>query len=179
MQKAIHRSATALLISFALLFTACATTTLYSKPGTTTTVILLRHADRDEGSYDLNATGVARAKALIPEMRDMGVTAIYSPSIKRNLDTVRPLAKEIDLPITETPAVSVFAAREIVTEILDRHAGGVVVFVGNVSGNLQAVFGYLGGFGIAPVDYGDLCIIRVADQGPPQITRRRFGPETQ
>jgi len=36
--------------------------------------------------------------------------------------------------------VSLFSVGAIVDGILDRHAGGVVVWVGNASGNLQAVY---------------------------------------
>jgi hypothetical protein len=106
----------------------------------------------------------------------MGITAIYSPDVARNLDTVRPLAAYLGVEITITPRVSILAAKDIAKEILSKHAGGVVVYVGNVTGNLYAVYHQLGGTGTAPEEYGDLAILTVPDQGPVKVERRRFGP---
>jgi broad specificity phosphatase PhoE len=50
----------------------------------------------------------------------MPITAIYSPDLTRNLDTVRPLASRLGTEITRTAGVSVFAADSIAREILDR-----------------------------------------------------------
>ncbi len=148
---------------------------VHSKPGTTTTVIVIRHADRDEDSNDLNTKGRERAKALVGAVSDMGVTAIYSPNMQRNLDTVQPLASRLGIEITRTPSISVFAASSIVNEILDKHAGGVVVFVGNVSGNLQAVYYLLGGTGNGPMEYGDLHILTIPDTGQ---VKKKWGQRT-
>ncbi|MGH6624818.1 MAG: histidine phosphatase family protein, partial [Burkholderiaceae bacterium] len=106
---------------------ACAPIDVRSKPGTTTTVIMTRHADRDPDSQELNAIGRERATALVDVVRDMGVTAIYSPNVERNVATVRPLARELGIEITITPETSVYIAESIAREMLDRHAGGVIV----------------------------------------------------
>jgi hypothetical protein len=164
-----------LWLTLAALVSGCAASSLRSPPGTSTTVILLRHADRDE-STELNARGRERAQALVAALSGMGITAIYSPDVARNLDTVRPLAAYLGVEITTTPRVSVLAAKDIAREILSKHAGGVVVFVGNVTGNLYAVYHQLGGTGTAPEEYGDLAILTVPDQGPVKVERRRFGP---
>ena len=133
----------------------CAAARVQSKPGTTTTVILTRHADTNPGFGELNSTGRERAKALVDAAGDMRITAIYSPNLERNLDTVRPLASHLGIEITRTSAVSLFAAGSIAREILDKHAGGVVLWVGRVSGNLQAVYRQLAGSGMGPVEYGE------------------------
>jgi hypothetical protein len=162
-------------ITLAGLLSGCAASQVRSKPGTTTTVILLRHADRDE-STELNAKGRERAQALVGAVSGMGITAIYSPDVTRNLDTVRPLAAHLGVEITVTPRVSVLAAKDIAKEILSKHAGGVVVYVGNVTGNLYALYHQFGGTGTAPEEYGDLAILTIPDQGPVNVERRRFGP---
>src|SRR5262249_24127567 len=141
----------------------------------TTTVILLRHADRDE-STELNARCRERAQTLVGVVSGLGITAIYSPDVARNLDTVRPLAAHLGLPITITPRVSVLAAKDIAKVILSKHAGGVVLYVGNVTGNLYAVYHQLGGPGRAPEEYGDLTILTIPDQGAVSVERRHFGP---
>ena len=71
----------------------------HSSPGTTTTVILTRHGDRDTASNVLNEKGRVRAQALVGEIGEMNITAIYSPDLVRNIDTARPLAKHLGLKI--------------------------------------------------------------------------------
>src|SRR6266568_3459086 len=163
-----RRAQVVLGITLAALVSGCAASPLRSSPGTSTTVILLRHADRDE-STELNAKGRERAQALVAAVSGMGITAIYSPDVARNLDTVRPLAAYLGVEITTTPRVSVLAAKDIAKEILSKH-------VGNVTGNLYAVYHQLGGTGTAPEEYGDLAILTVPDQGSVKVERRRFGP---
>ena len=126
----------------------CATDRVQSRPGTTTTVILTRHADTDPGFGALNGTGRVRAKALVDAVGTLRITAIYSPNLERNLDTVRPLASRLGIEITRTAGISVFTADSIAREILDKHAGGVVLWVGNASGNLPAIYLRLGGTGM-------------------------------
>lgn len=155
----------------------CGADRVQSRAGTTTTVILTRHADTDPGFGQLNGTGRERAKALVDAVGAMRITAIYSPNLERNLDTVRPLASHLGIEITRTAGVSVFAADSIAREILDKHAGGVVLWVGNVSGNLQMIYRRLGGTGMGPVEYGDLHILTIPDNGPVGVVKRRYGPE--
>ena len=155
----------------------CAADRVQSRPGTTTTVILTRHADTDPGFGQLNGTGRERAKALVDAVGAMRITAIYSPNLERNLDTVRPLASRLGIEITRTAGVSVFAADSIAREILDKHAGGVVLWVGNVTGNLQVIYRRLGGTGMGPVEYGDLHILTIPDTGPVGVVKKRYGPE--
>ncbi|HET8532627.1 MAG TPA: histidine phosphatase family protein [Methylomirabilota bacterium] len=104
----------------------------------------------------MNATGRDRAQALVGAVGGMGVTAIYSRDLERNLDTVRPLARHAaGLEITRTAAVRLFSVGAIVDEILDRQAGGVV---------------------LGPVEYGDLHIVTVPAAGAVTVVKRRYGP---
>jgi hypothetical protein len=174
--QAANRLVSACLVALAFgVLAGCATEAVHSKSGTTTTVILLRHADRDEHSEQLNAQGRARAQALVAAVRDRGVTAIYSPNVERNVDTVKPLAQHLGIDITLTPRFSMPVANRIAREILDKHAGGVVVLVGNLTGNLQAFYHLLGGTGSGPEEYGDLYIMTIPDQGPVKVNKMRFG----
>ena len=55
------------------------TAPVLSRPGTTTTIILVRHAERDPGlDPPLNAEGEVRAQALANVLNQNGVTAILS-----------------------------------------------------------------------------------------------------
>ncbi len=145
-----------------------------SKSETITTIILIRHAERDN-FFILTAQGHKRAKALVDAVKDMGITAIYSPNLERDLDTVKPLANHLGIDITLTPRFNKSIVDKIVPEILANHMGEVVLLVGNGSGNLRALHHRLGGTGDGPYQYGDLFIYRIPDHGPVKITKSRYG----
>ena len=61
-----------------------------SAPGTTTTVILVRHAERakEPGESALTPAGRQRAQDLVAAIGEKKITAIYSPDRGRNRETV-------------------------------------------------------------------------------------------
>ncbi len=103
----------------------------YSSAGTTTTVILTRHGDRDPGSKVLNEKGRVRAQALVGEIGEMNISAIYCPDLVRNIDTARPLAKHLGLKIETFSDMS--KVHEVIETIMSRHSGDVILWVGNTS----------------------------------------------
>ncbi len=154
------------LILLGLLLAACASPgSVPVPPGTT--LIVLRHADRV--GEDLTDKGVARAEALVQALDGIAVDAIYSPGIKRNLDTAAPLARARGLPVRRIPAENP-AAR-----LMAEGAGKTVVWIGN-KGNLQSIWDAIAAPEPAPLDYGDLFIVTRARVGSPLVERRRFGP---
>ena len=158
-----------------------------SPPGTTTTVILLRHAERarEQGESALTPEGRQRAQALVAAIGEKKITAIYSPDRGRNRETVQPLATDLGVTITLIPEARLSNTRkfadEFVQEILSKHAGGVVVWVGNKSpvgiwgGNLKEIYLRLGGTGDPPAKYDDLFIITVPDQGALKVEKTNYG----
>jgi hypothetical protein len=144
------------------------------KSETTTTVILIRHAERDN-FFKITSQGRERAKALIDTVSDMGITAIYSPDLERNLDTVRPLARHLEIDISLTPRMSKQMVDKIVRGILTKHTGEVVLLVGNGSGNLRSLHHRLGGTGEGPFQYGDLYLYTIPVQGPVIVVKSRYG----
>ena len=145
-----------------------------SKPDRTTTVILIRHAERDN-FFNITPQGRERAEALVDAVGDMGITAIYSPDLERNLDTVTPLANHLKIEITLTPRISKPIIDKIVNGILTKHKGEVVLLVGNGSGNLRSLHHRLGGTGDGPYRYGDLFIYTISEQGPVNVIKARYG----
>lgn len=153
----------------------CVTSKVYSKAGTTTTVILIRHADRNDHGK-LTPKGKKRAEALVNAVAPMNISAIYSPDLERNLDTVRPLARHLGIKITLTSRVSIFAVDAIAEEILNKYSGKTVLWVGNVTGNLQALYRRLGGKGRGPLEYGQISVLTISDQGEVLEKQQRFDP---
>lgn len=165
---------------FHMALISCTSGNVKSAPGTTTTVILIRHAEKTgkglvKGSY-LTPEGRERSQALVGAVKDMGITAIYSPNTGRNLETVKPLSEATGVPITINHSlITSFAVDDIADEILSKHAGGVVLYVGNVSGNLMAMHRYLGGSGTGPGEYGAMAIFIISDQKTISVTESHFG----
>ncbi len=178
-------------ITLFLLLIGCGfiTPPIVSKPGTTTTIIMVRHAERDPGGDPpLNAEGQARAQALAATLQQNGVTAIYATDYLRNRQTAQPLAEKLGLTVSlvgiaellDTKALSA----KLVTEFLEKHAGGVVLWIGNVgapsigqNGTLADMYTLLGGTGNPPNRYADMTIVIVpeASKGKPNIIRTTYG----
>jgi hypothetical protein len=170
---------------------ACGFTTppIISKPGTTTTIILVRHAERDPGlDPPLNAEGLLRANRLAQVLGENGVTAIYATDYLRNRQTAEPLANRLGLTVGLI-AVAELAntqalAGKLATEFLEKHAGGVVLLIGNVGspilgqrGILEDMYRLFGGLESPPNRYQDLTIMVVpeAGKGSPNIIRTTYG----
>lgn len=167
------RLLSAIIIVLLACLTGCMAPAVNSKSGATTTVILIRHAERDN-FFVLTDRGREHAKALVNAVGGMEITAIYSPDLERCLDTVAPLAKHLALDITLIPRISKETADKIVAKMLAEHAGEVVLLVGNGSGNLRSLHQRLGGTGDGPYPYGDLYIYTIPDQGPVKVVKTRY-----
>lgn len=147
----------------------CVMPPLKSPPGTVTTIVLLRHADRLPLQENLTEEGRARAAALPAALANVPIDAIYTLQIKRNLDTAEPLARARNLP------VKVIEESRIAERLVGENPGKTVVWVGNTD-NLDVIYSDLRGDGPPPVRYGDLYIVELPAEGPTVVTRRRFEP---
>ncbi len=144
-----------------------------SRAGKSTTVILIRHAERDN-FFMLTEEGREHARALVDAVGGMGISGILSPDLERNLDTVRPLANHLEIDISIIPRITLKTVNGIVANVLSKYQGNVVLIVGNGSGNLRALHQRLGGKGDGPYQYGDLFIYKIPKEGPVQVIKSRF-----
>ena len=143
--------------------------------GDATTIVLIRHAERDN-FFNITKQGRERAEALVAAVKDLEITAIYSPDLGRNLDTVRPLANHLKIDITFVPRITKSTLDQLVNQLNTTHAGEVVLLVGNGSGNLRSLHHRLGGQGDGPDQYGELFIYTIPDRGPVTVVKSRYGP---
>jgi phosphohistidine phosphatase SixA len=181
-------SEVAVLLSVLSLLVGCATTSedetrsYQSPPGTKTTIILLRHAGRDiysgEADDPLTWDGRRRAQRLPEVIGDLGVSAIYCTNLRRNRETAQPLADNLGLKLNLVSQSRLYdykkLSRDLLNTFLTEHAGGVVVWVGNLR-NLEEMYELLDGTGSPPTEYGDVFIIVVPDVKPPRIKKMRYG----
>jgi hypothetical protein len=65
------------------------------------------------------------------------------------------------------------AARDLLDTFLTKHAGGVVVWVGN-SRNLEEMYKLLDGTGSPPTEYGEVFIVVIPDVRPPRIKKLTY-----
>ncbi|MCW9015169.1 MAG: histidine phosphatase family protein [Gammaproteobacteria bacterium] len=152
---------------------------VYSEPDTETTIIMIRHAQKNAITKQLTERGHHNAKALVDIVGDMNITALYSPNKTRNLQTVAPLAKHLNIEISivpkdEIPENTMDKAESLVKKILGKHPGETILWVGNTS-NLGQIYWTLGGDGDAPESYGDLFILTVPDQGKTKVVKKIWG----
>jgi hypothetical protein len=176
------------LLTLLLSCTALDTDTVFSPDGTTTTIILVRHAEREPGlDPPLNEEGLMRALALAAELADDGVTAVFYPDLIRNRQTADPLVEASGAARREFSALEVADtkawANNFVDEVRRDHAGGVVVWIGNTGpaienvqeGNLQEIYARLGGTGAPPIRYASLYTVTLFDDRPPSIAEATYG----
>lgn len=106
-----------------------------------TTVLLVRHAERNSGEDALNPVGQARAKALARIAADAKLDAIYVTEYKRTQQTAAPLAEALDLAPTQIAGADVQAVAD---HILANHSGERVLVVGH-SNTVPQIIHALGG----------------------------------
>ena len=166
------------IVSIIILLLVCSVDSFRSEAisnsSKTTTIILIRHAERDN-FFIITDEGRERAEALVDAVQDMDITAIYSPDLERNLDTVKPLADHLKINITLIPRLSESTIDKIVTDILTRNRAKVVLLVGNGSGNLDALHQRLGGTGDGPYQYGDMFLYSIPNHGPVEVKKSNYG----
>jgi hypothetical protein len=191
MTPRLHRF---LMPMLAVILAGCsiATPNITSTPGTTTTIIIVRHAERDPGlDPPLNEEGRARAQILSEVLRQNGVNAIYTMDAIRNRETAEPIATRLGLTpslvsidqLLDTKAL----AKRLVTQWLNKHSGGVVLWIGNIgsnvtgqNGTLEEIYRLLGGTGTPPNRYQDMHLIVVPEEGKgkPNFVQTIYGPKS-
>jgi len=150
--------------------------------GTSTTIILVRHAEKAVEPKDdpaLTPLGEARAMALVDAVRGAGISAIYSTRWKRTQGTARPVAEQLAIPVTTwdaTPGEGDYG-QAYAAELLAKHRGKVILVVGH-SNTVPSI---LRGLGIADAptivdaEYDNLFIVTVPEAGSARLVRAKYG----
>lgn len=165
---------------FVVLLAFCIFSCNRPQPGTTT-ILIVRHAEKASDAEDspLTDAGHARAQALVRVAEDAGVKVIYSTQFQRNRDTAKPLSERLGVSITEVP-VNLPApgdyGKTLAKEILEKHVGQTVLVVGHGNTIASIVEAFIGRAPkIDPIEYHDLFIVSVPQSGTPQLIKARYG----
>ncbi len=137
--------------------------------GPSTTLVLVRHADRDGQLDALTTAGMERAKELTHVGMNMGFAAIYRSDTNRARDTAEPLATAIGL----TPIVyPVNDLDSLVASIFADHRGEKVLIVGH-SNTVPDIIEAAGGpvlAGINDEEFDNLYVLTVCRCGRKRVT---------
>jgi len=147
-----------------------------------TTVIVIRHAEKDVAANavdpPLTPAGEARAALLARMFGDAGglgrVDAIYVSPALRNRLTVEPLAARLGLRPIVAPAED---PAGLAHRVLHEHRGGRVLIVGHTDTVPQIVATLSGNPNIAPIgaeEYGTMYIVTVPRIGRPNLLRLNY-----
>ena len=110
----------------------------------TTTVIVVRHAEKQLDAGDdpgLTAEGVARAARYAAEYGRAGITAVYATPFRRTQDTAAPVAAAAGVAVVATDPKDI---PHLIDLIRDQHRGATVFVVGH-SNTIGKIVQALGG----------------------------------
>ena len=143
----------------------------------TTTVILVRHAEKAVVQGDdppLSETGHKRAAALRHTLEKAGVSAIFVSQFQRTQQTVEPLAKALKIAPKQIEAVKIDA---LVSQIRQKHRGETILIAGH-SNTIPAILKTLEVNEIPTIadsDYDDLFVVTIPKSGPPRLLHLQYG----
>ncbi len=148
----------------------------------TTTVIFVRHAERTTEPADdplLSLAGQQRAAELARQLVDAdvvaGIDAVYATPYRRAIDTAKPVADALGLPITSYDAADI---ETIMEQIVRKHKGKIVLVIGH-SNTLPALIGNMGASKKVPVidenEYDNIYIVSIPWFGKTKTIRLRYG----
>lgn len=148
---------------------------------TGTTVILIRHAERNNPTPDnqdpqLNAAGRIRAQRLIHVLGGSGIEAIYTSHFVRSIETARPLAEHLGGMTT----VQLDEARAIRDDILKNHPGKSVLVVGH-SDTVPTLVNLLSGGAMPEIkanEFDNLFVVTLLGSAGAGVTSLKYGEQS-
>lgn len=145
--------------------------------GETTTVIVLRHAEKaaePAADPDLSAAGLERARRLAALLGATKISAVYASDRLRTQRTAAPLAARVGLAVTVRDAKDV---QGLLDDIGSRQVGRTVVVVGHSNTVPEIVRSLTRGrhaVTLADDEFDRIFVVTVTRFGPPAVTELRY-----
>ena len=160
---------------------ACQTSSVNEQFERLTTVILVRHAEKEVVGDDpeLTPKGTERALELAHVVGEVDVSAVYATPFARTRNTAMPLANLLGLELNIVDAGNSFAA-EMAAIVHTDHAGETVVIVSHSNITPEII----GELGVEPIptinddEYDDLYVVTIGPSGNVSLLPLRYGSET-
>lgn len=142
------------------------------------TLILVRHAERDENNPEkLSEAGRLRAKALARTLKDTSITLVVRSDTVRTQETAAPTVQANSVP-QKVVKYDEQHVENVVKIMKDSGDHAVVLYVGH-SDTLEPLLrklGYQGPFSLEDDPFGNL-IILVPNAGGPKVIRLHYPKE--
>ena len=146
--------------------------------GQTTTVILVRHAEKagTTGDVPLTEGGVERARELTRVLAGAGIDTIYVTQWVRTLQTVEALAAALKLQPVKFETGANYA-RGIAADIRAKHGGETVLVAGhsNTTGDVMRALGIENPPKIEDWEHDGLYIVTLSGEKEARLTVIRYG----
>lgn len=147
----------------------------------TTTVVVVRHAEKELGTIDdapLSQAGEQRAQTLsrlFGEREGPGrIDAIFATDTRRSQRTAAPLAERLGIEVTTVAADDV---EGLIRHIRDSSRGRRVLVVGHSNTVPEIVRGLTGGVDVAAIaenDYSAIYVVTLPTLGPASVLRLSY-----
>jgi broad specificity phosphatase PhoE len=167
-------------VMWLLFFALVAAAFVSYRSATTTTIVLVRHAEKVMGTIEdppLTADGVRRADRLAQMFGEVkagnGLDAIYVSDTKRAQQTAAPLASRLGMKVNGYPAGDVDGT---VRKLLREHRGGRALIVGH-SNTVPAMVQKLSGQSVPAIpdeEYDDVYVVTVPSLGRANVLRLKY-----
>ncbi|HET7620880.1 MAG TPA: histidine phosphatase family protein [Gemmatimonadaceae bacterium] len=151
----------------------------------TTTVIVVRHAEKATGQGDdphLSDAGERRAEALAHALENSGVSAVITTQWKRTAETALPTARESGATSEVVPVVwdSVASNAAHIAAAVRRHPGEIILVVGhsNTVPDIVAALGVERPAEICDSEYDRMEIVSMEAGGNARLIEARYGAPT-
>ena len=155
------------------------TSSAESQSAAPTTVILVRHAEKEivppeNKDPNLSPAGAERAQEIARMFKDANISEIYVTQFKRTQQTVAPLAEVSKAPVTKIEANK---TSDLVARIRSQNAGGTV-FVAGHNNSVPEIIAALGGpkLPIIPEsEFDHLFILTIQKDGTTKLLKLTYG----
>jgi broad specificity phosphatase PhoE len=148
----------------------------------TTTVIVVRHAEKATGQGDdphLSDAGDARARSLARSLKSAGVSAVITTQWIRTAETALPTAREVGATPEVIPVEwdSIPRHAAAIAAAVRRHPGEVVLVVGhsNTVPDIVAALGVERPTEICDSEYDRMEIVSIEADGDALLIESRYG----
>ena len=167
-------------VMWLIFFLVVATAFTAYRSATTTTIVLVRHAEKELVSISdppLSAAGERRAERLAQmfgDVKGLGrLDAVYVTDARRTQQTAGPLASRLGMRATELPAADVEGAAK---RALRDHRGGRVLIVGH-SNTVPQIVRKLSGMTVPEItddEYDNVYVVTVPSFGRSSVLRLKY-----
>ena len=164
-----------------LFFVAVAIAIVAYRAATTTTVVLVRHAEKELVTIDdppLAPAGERRAERLAQMFGSVGgagrIEGIYVTDARRTQMTAAPLAARLGMRPSVLPATT--SAESVASRVLHDHRGGRALIVGH-SNTVPEIVKELSGEAVEPIaddEYDNVYIVTVPTFGNATVLRMKY-----